>query len=75
MHADPPMTDRTRLKWAGFVGLICNAYFERRMASYPVDRLSMELAAVGRLERPDVVAEFSRLVFDTLHHVAPQFPR
>ena len=55
--------------------LICDAYFERRMASYPLERLQMELAAKGRIERPDVVAEWSRLVYETLHFVAPQFPR
>jgi hypothetical protein len=69
------VSDTTKRKWSGFVKLICNAYFEKRMASYPVDKLQMELAASGRIEKPDMVAEWARLVFETLHHVAPQFPR
>jgi hypothetical protein len=73
--ADPPVSDRTKRRWVGFVRLICNAYFDKRMASYPVDRLQLELAAGGRVARPDAVAEWSRLVFDTLNHVAAQFPK
>jgi hypothetical protein len=69
------MSDTTKRRWRGFVGLICNAYFDQRMASYPLDRLQLELAALGRVERPDTVAEWSRLVFETLNHVAPQFPK
>lgn len=57
------------------MALICQAYFEQRMASYPMDRLHMELAAGGRLEPDVTVAEWSRLVFDTLNTVAPQFPK
>lgn len=40
-----------------------------------MDRLHMELAAGGRLEPDVTVAEWSRLVFDTLNTVAPQFPK
>jgi hypothetical protein len=73
--AEPPISLATTRKWNGFVRLICDAYFEKRVASYPLERLQLELAATGRLERPDIVAEWSRLVYETLHHVAPQFPR
>ena len=57
------------------MSLICNAYFEKRMASYPLERLQLELRVRGRVERQDTVAEWARLVFETLHHVVPQFPR
>jgi hypothetical protein len=73
--AEPPISLATTRKWDGFTKLICDAYFDKRVASYPLDRLQLELAASGRLERPDIVAEWSRLVFETLGHVAPQFPK
>ncbi|CAK0735851.1 hypothetical protein CVIRNUC_000650 [Coccomyxa viridis] len=70
-----PVTDGTMLSWKGFVSLILGAYFEKRMAWYPVDRLQMEVSAMtGRLERPSTIAEFARLVYSTLNTVAPQFP-
>lgn len=34
------MTDSTMLLWKGFVSLILGAYFEKRMAWYPVVRAS-----------------------------------
>lgn len=73
--AEPAISEASRAQWTGFVKLICDAYFERRVASYPLDRLQLELTARGRIERRDVVAEWSRLVYETLHQVAPQFPR
>lgn len=73
--AAPVLTDATRARWQGFVALICNAYFEKRMASFPIDRLQLELRVAGRMERDDTVAEWSRLVYETLNHVAPQFPK
>jgi hypothetical protein len=73
--AVPVLTDETRARWRGFVALICNAYFDNRMASFPLDRLQLELRVSGRLERDDTVAEWSRLVYETLNHVAPQFPK
>jgi len=70
-----PLSDETLAAWKGFVGMIVHAYFERRMAWYPVDRLSMEMAAMGQpAEAPDLVAERARLVFTTLERVHPQFP-
>ncbi|CAL5225303.1 g8104 [Coccomyxa viridis] len=69
------VTDGTMNLWKGFVSLILGAYFEKRMAWYPVDRLQMEVSAMtGRLERPSTIAEFARLVYSTLNTVAPQFP-
>ena len=32
--------------WQGFVSLILAAYFEKRMAWFPVDRLQMEVSAM-----------------------------
>ena len=32
--------------WKGFVSLILAAYFEKRMAWFPVDRLQMEVSAM-----------------------------
>ena len=37
-HAGNPVTDGTMLSWKGFVSLILGAYFEKRMAWYPVVR-------------------------------------
>ena len=69
------LTDATRAQWQGFVALITHAYFEKRMASFPIDRLQLELRVSGRIERDDTVAEWSRVVYETLNHVAPQFPK
>lgn len=41
-----PVTDATLELWRGFVSLILSAYFEKRMAWYPVDRLQLEVSAV-----------------------------
>lgn len=43
--AGVPVTDATLNLWRGFVSLILTAYFERRMAWYPVDRLQTEVSA------------------------------
>lgn len=69
------MTEATHKRWRGFVGLICNAYFDKRMASFPLEKLHLELAVSGRLEQDTTVAEWSRFVYETLNHVAPQFPK
>lgn len=69
------MTEKTRRAWIGFTSLICNAYFDKRQAAYPVDRLQTELVFMGRFEAQDTVSEWARLVFETLHHVSPQFAR
>lgn len=69
------MTDETTRTWTGFITMIVNAYFDRRMAAYPVDRLQAELAVMGRIEPHDTVSEWARIVFETLHHVSPQFAR
>jgi hypothetical protein len=69
------MTEATHKQWSGFVGMICNAYFDKRMASFPLEKLQLELAVSGRLEQDTTVAEWSRLVYETLNHVAPQFPK
>ncbi|KAK9916974.1 hypothetical protein WJX75_009376 [Coccomyxa subellipsoidea] len=70
-----PVSDATLNLWRGFVSLILSAYFEKRMAWYPVDRLQLEVSATtGRLESPSTIAEFARLVYSTLNTVAPQFP-
>jgi len=61
--------------WEGFVRLIVKGYFEKRWAAYPIDTLQAEISlTTGRLERPSVVAEWSRLVYSTLQHTAPQWP-
>lgn len=55
--------------------MTCRRYFEKRWAYYPIDRLQMEISLVtGRLETPSTVAEWSRLVYSALEHVAPQWP-
>ena len=40
-----PVSDATLNLWRGFVSLILSAYFEKRMAWYPVDRLQLEVSA------------------------------
>ncbi len=37
-HAGNAVTDGTMYLWKGFVSLILGAYFEKRMAWYPVVR-------------------------------------
>lgn len=73
-----PLTVETQRQWNGFVGMIVDAYFNKRMAWYPIDRLSMEVSAMncsGRQARPDEVAEWARIAFTTLESIYPQFPR
>ncbi|KAG2423223.1 hypothetical protein HXX76_015480 [Chlamydomonas incerta] len=68
------VSEPTLASWRGFVAMIVNGYFERRMAWYPLDRLQLELAAVqGRSMPQEVVAEHARIVFTTLEQVYPQF--
>ena len=40
------MSEATLKLWRGFVSLILSAYFEKRMAWFPVDRLQMEVSAM-----------------------------
>eukprot|EP00198_Chlamydomonas_reinhardtii_P005633 XP_001694969.1 predicted protein [Chlamydomonas reinhardtii] len=40
------VSEPTFASWRGFVAMIVNGYFERRMAWYPLDRLQLELSAV-----------------------------
>jgi len=69
------ISDESLNAWQGFVSMIVTAYFEKRWAWYPIDRLQMELSVVtGRSERPALVAERARMVYTTLERVAPQFP-
>ncbi|PNW87549.1 hypothetical protein CHLRE_02g141850v5 [Chlamydomonas reinhardtii] len=68
------VSEPTFASWRGFVAMIVNGYFERRMAWYPLDRLQLELSAVqGRSLPQEVVAEHARIVFTTLEKVYPQF--
>ncbi|KAF5836588.1 hypothetical protein DUNSADRAFT_5705 [Dunaliella salina] len=72
---EKPISDATFKLWRGFCTMIVSAYFERRMAWFPIDRLSMELAASQDLvETHDRVAERARIVFTVLETVYPQFP-
>ena len=69
------ISDESLQEWKGFVSMIVTAYFEKRWAWYPIDRLQMEMSLVtGRSERPALVAERARMVYTTLERVAPQFP-
>lgn len=69
------VSDETLQSWKGFVAMIVNGYFEKRMAWFPIDRLQLELSAVnGRTDSPDIVAERARLVYTTLEKIYPQFP-
>jgi hypothetical protein len=73
--ADNPVTDDTIKDWAGFVSMIVDGYFNRRMAWFPIDRLQMELLAVQSLAAPPHdVAEWARIVYTVLEKVHPQFP-
>lgn len=73
--ADNPVTDDTIKDWAGFVSMIADGYFNRRMAWFPIDRLQMELLAVqGLAAPPHDVAEWARIVYTVLEKVHPQFP-
>ncbi|GIL58474.1 hypothetical protein Vafri_13602 [Volvox africanus] len=40
------VSESTLTQWRGFVAMIVNGYFERRMAWFPLDRLQLELSAV-----------------------------
>ncbi|QDZ22912.1 hypothetical protein HOP50_09g54610 [Chloropicon primus] len=54
-------------RWLGFVKLIANAYFGKRMAWYPIDKLQLEqVVSCEKVDPPDIVAERARLVFTTL---------
>lgn len=69
------VTEETLQTWRGFVSMIVNGYFDKRMAWFPLDRLQLELSAVkGKAESPDIIAERARLVYTTLERVHPQFP-
>lgn len=73
--ADNPVTDDTLKEWSGFVSMIVDGYFNRRMAWFPIDRLQMELLAVqGLSAAPHDVAEWARIVYTVLEKVHPQFP-
>lgn len=72
---DNPVTDDTIKDWSGFVSMIVDGYFNRRMAWFPIDRLQMELLAVQDLAvQPHDVAEWARIVYTVLEKVHPQFP-
>lgn len=65
-----PVSDATLNLWRGFVSLILSAYFEKRMAWYPVDRLQLEVSATTGvlLSCPLHHAHsFYCLLFSTLH--------
>ncbi|CAD7695993.1 unnamed protein product [Ostreobium quekettii] len=69
------VSDESLGAWKGFVSMIVSAYFDKRWAWYPIDRLQMEMEVMtGRSERPALVAERARIVYATLERVAPQFP-
>lgn len=75
LPADNPVTDDTIKEWSGFVSMIVDGYFNRRMAWFPIDRLQMELLAVqGLAAAPHDVAEWARIVYTVLEKVHPQFP-
>ena len=60
-------------RWQGFVKLIVTAYFAKRMAWYPLDKLRLEQLVNGLpADPPDIVAERARIVFTTLRFIAPQ---
>ncbi|GIL81619.1 hypothetical protein Vretifemale_10630 [Volvox reticuliferus] len=70
------VSECTLTQWRGFVAMIVNGYFERRMAWFPLDRLQLELSAVqGRSLPPELVAERARVVYTTLEQVYPQFAK
>jgi hypothetical protein len=63
-------------RWLGFVKLISNAYFLKRMAWFPLDRLKLEqMASCGKVDPTEIVAERARIVFTALQMIAPQFPK
>ena len=69
------MDEDTVKQWTGFVRMIVKGYVEKRWAAYPINRLQVEVSLTsGRLERPSIVAEWSRIVYATLEQVVPQFP-
>lgn len=62
-----------RKRWIGFVNLIVNAYFVKRMAWFPIDRLQLEQqVSCNEVDPPSIVAERARIVFTTLRFIAPQ---
>jgi len=72
----PAVSEESTRHWKGFVQLIVDAYFEKRMAWYPTEPLQMEvMASRGRQAHPADVSEWMRLVYTTLECTLPQFPR
>ncbi|KAF8056360.1 TMEM231 [Scenedesmus sp. PABB004] len=70
-----PVTDDTLSQWSGFVTMIVDGYFNRRMAWFPVERLQLELSVQQDLSAPPHdVAEWARIVYTVLEKVHPQFP-
>ena len=64
-----------RQEWDPFVRRIVEAYFVKRMAW--VDRETLRVEQTRRrgfADHPAVASERCRLVFETLWHIAPQFP-
>ena len=64
-----------RQGWDPFVRRIVEAYFVKRMAW--VDRETLRVEQTRRrgfADHPAVASERGRLVFETLRHIAPQFP-
>lgn len=73
--AGKAVSEETFQLWFGFVSMIVDAYFNKRMAWYPIERLQLELSAhMGRLEHHEIVAEWARIVYTTLNRIYPQFP-
>eukprot|EP00873_Tetraselmis_striata_P021316 jgi/Tetstr1/441580/TSEL_029808.t1 len=70
----PAVSERSTRHWKGFVQIIVDAYYNKRMAWYPTEPLQMEvMACSGRRAHPADVAEWMRLVYTTLECTIPQF--
>ena len=64
-----------RRDWDPFVRRIVEAYFVQRMAWFDQEALRVEQTrSRGFADPPSVASERCRLVFETLRHIAPQFP-
>lgn len=51
-----PLSEPTLAAWKGFVTMIVDGYFDKRMAWYPIDRLQLELLGThGLAPAPDQV--------------------
>ncbi|OAY75599.1 hypothetical protein ACMD2_03111, partial [Ananas comosus] len=71
-----PVSSEVLHQWKGFCALIANAYYMRGMAWLPVKTLQLEqMAVMGSVEEPSLVACRMRLVFNTLEVVSPQWPK